>query len=207
MSKNEVTVREYMEFVNFMEARLFGSGEKYLPRRAVSSGFYAKKIGSRYQAEISPSWPVLGVSWNDAKAYCKYITRKNKSSGRQFRLPEDYEWEKAARGVDGRYFPWGNYFDFSFCSMGKSKENRRDSPDAVGEFPLDESVYGVRDIAGNVSEWCASFFDKEQNLRTYRGSSWGLLDESLARCASKKGVNPSSVTASHGFRIALTLKK
>ena len=207
ISKKEVTVGEYMEFVNYMEARLLGSGEKYLPRRSVSSGFYAKKIGSRYQAEIPSSWPVLGVSWNDAKAFCKYLTRKNRDRGWRFRLPEGYEWEKAARGVDGRFFPWGNYFDFSFCSMGKSKENRRDSPDAGGSFPLDESVYGLVDTAGNVSEWCATFFDREQNLRMYRGASWGLLDASMARCAAAKGVNPSTVTASHGFRIALTLKK
>ncbi len=207
ISRQEITVGEYLDFINFMESRLPGSAEKYLPRRSATAGFYWKKRGNRYAADFPKNWPVLGISWNDARAYCKWLTRKNKEAGLVYRLPEDWEWEKAARGVDGRAFPWGNYFDYRFCSMANSLAEKREGPSPVGSFPLDESVYGVQDSAGNVSEWSKTFFDKEQNLRMYLGSAWGLHDEALARSAARKGHTPSSVADTLGFRIAISLKK
>ena len=131
----------------------------------------------------------------------------NKDKGWGFRLPEDREWEKAARGVDGRYFPWGNYFDYRFCSMVSSVKGKGDGPSAVGSFPMDESVYGVNDIAGNVVEWCQTFFDKEQNIRIARGAAWSYDDEKFARCAGKNGYSPQDVKDFRGFRIAMPLKK
>ena len=112
ISRNEVTVGDYLEFINYLEAHIPGSAKKYLPRKATTSGFYWKKIGSHYKAAFPLDWPVLGISWNDARAYCKWMSLQNKDKEWKFRLPEDWEWEKAARGADGRFFPWGNYFDF-----------------------------------------------------------------------------------------------
>jgi serine/threonine-protein kinase len=207
ISQIEISVGDYLKFINYLEARLPGSAEKYLPRRGVDSGFFWKKIGRRYQADFPLDWPVLGISWNDARAYCKWMTRKNKDKGWEFRLPEDWEWEKAARGVDSRYFPWGNYFDYRFCSMVSSVKGKRDGPSEVGSFPMDESVYGVKDIAGNVTEWCQTFFDKEQNIRIARGGAWSYDDEKFARCAGKNGYSPQDVKDFRGFRIAMSLKK
>ena len=152
------------------------------------------------------NWPVLGVSWNDARAYCKWMTLENKNKGWEFRLPEDWEWEKAARGVDGRYFPWGNYFDYKFCSMVYSKEKKRDGPDEAGSFTMDETVYGIKDMAGNVSEWCGTFFDQEQNMRVTRGSAWSYADENFARCAGRIGHTPSDVADYRGFRVVVIPK-
>jgi len=209
MSRHEVTAGEYLQFINFMEARLPGSAEKYLPRRATGSGFYWKKSGNRYQiaAPFSKDWPVLGISWNDARAYCKYLTNRHKDKGWEFRLPEDWEWEKAARGVDGRYFPWGNYFDYSFCSMASSLKGKREGPSPIGSFPLDESAFGVNGMAGNVSEWCKTFFDKEKNMRINKGSAWSYADKNFARCAGRNGHSPPDVSDSRGFRIAKSLRK
>jgi len=207
ISRNEITVKEYLKFINYLEARIPGSAEKYLPRKAPSSGFYWKKSGSRYKSTFPLDWPVLGISWNDARAYCKWMGLQYKDKKWKFRLPEDWEWEKAARGVDGRFFPWGNYFDYRFCSMANSKKGKRNGPDKIGSFPLDESVFGVRDIAGNISEWCQTFFDQEKNIRINRGSAWSYVDEDYARCAGRNGHSPTDVADFRGFRMAVSLKK
>jgi serine/threonine protein kinase/formylglycine-generating enzyme required for sulfatase activity/DNA-directed RNA polymerase subunit RPC12/RpoP len=206
ISQNEVTVREYLKFINYLEARIPDSARKYLPRKAATSGFYWEKSGSSYKAAFPLDWPVLAISWNDARAYCKWMSLQNKDKGWQFRLPEEWEWEKAARGVDGRFFPWGNYFDYRFCSMAHSKEGVRNGPDKIGSFPLDESVFGVRDIAGNISEWCQTFFDQEKNIRINRGSAWSYVDEDYARCAGRNGHSPTDVADFRGFRIAISIE-
>ena len=207
ISRHEVTAGDYLKFINYLEAHLPGSAEKYLPRSSATSGFYWKKAGNRYESTFPLNWPVLGISWNDAKAYCKWMSLRNKDKGWEFRLPEDWEWEKAARGADGRYFPWGNYFDYRFCSMANSRRGKRNGPDKIGSFPLDVSVFGVRDIAGNVSEWCQTFFEKEKNIRINRGSAWSYVDEDFARCAGRNGHSPTDVADFRGFRMALSIRK
>jgi len=206
ISRHEVTVGEYLKFLNDLESRIPGSSERYVPRRSVESDFYWQKIGSTYHPSFPLNWPVLGVSWDDASAYCKWL--KSQTGGRwEFRLPEDAEWEKAARGVDGRLFPWGNYFDFRFCCMVDSKQGLREGPDPVGTFALDESVYGVQDMAGNVCEWVGTFFDEGKNIRISRGGAWSYGDENFARCAGRNGASPSMVAPFRGFRIAVSLKQ
>ncbi len=206
IAKHEVTAGEYLQFINYLESRMPGSAEKYLPRKSVSSGFYWKKNGSRYESTFPEDWPVLGVSWNDARAFCKWMTRQNRKKGWTFRLPEDWEWEKASRGVDGRYFPWGNYFDFSFCSMANSKQGNREGPDKKGSFALDESVYGVMDMAGNVSEWCQTYYDQDKNIRINCGAAWSYVAEDYARSAARNGHSPTDVADFRGFRLALSIK-
>jgi len=206
ISRTEVTVGEYLKFINNLESRIAGASTRYLPRRSVDSDYYWQRIGSAYQSGFPRDWPVLGVSWDDAQAYCKWL--KNEKNGRwEFRLPQDREWEKAARGVDGRSFPWGNYFDFRFCNMMNSKEGFRDGPDPVGSFSLDESVYGVQDLSGNVCEWVQTFFDEGKNMRVSRGAGWSYADEGFARCAGRNGTSPSAVAPFRGFRIAISIKE
>jgi len=205
IAKHEVSAGEYLQFINYLESRMPGSAEKYLPRKSVSSGFYWKKNGGRYESTFPENWPVLGVSWNDARAFCKWMTRQNQKKGWTFRLPEDWEWEKASRGVDGRYFPWGNYFDFSFCSMANSKQGKRDGPDKKGNFSIDESVYGAMDMAGNVSEWCQTYYDQAKNIRINRGAAWSYVADDYARCSARNGHSPTDVADFRGFRLAMTL--
>jgi len=205
ISQHEVTTGEYLAFINMLEKRIPGSAEKYLPRESTSGGYYWKKVGKQYQNSFPQDWPILGISWNDARAYCKWMSLRYKKKGWVFRLPEDWEWEKAARGVDGRHFPWGNYFDYKFCSMANSKKDKRNGPDAVGSFPLDESVFGVKDLAGNVSEWCGTLYDKENNIRINRGAAWSYVEENYARCAAINGHSPSDVADFRGFRMVMTL--
>ncbi len=205
IARHEVTVGDYLKFLNYMEAERPGSMENYIPRKAPDSGFYWKKAGSQFQPSFPLEWPVLGIAQVDARMYCKWLGKAYNDRW-EFRLPEEWEWEKAARGVDGRAYPWGNYFDFSFCSMGKSKESDA-SPGKVGSYPLDASVYGVEDLAGNVSEWTESFRAGDRSNVLYKGSSWSSIESKEARCASRNGTIPEMVSDMRGFRIAISIKE
>jgi formylglycine-generating enzyme required for sulfatase activity len=97
--------------------------------------------------------PVVGVSFKDAALFCRWAAQE---TGLPLRLPTEPEWEKAARGPDGRLFPWGNEWDGHNCNHG---EGWPAESTPVGRFsPQGDSPYGMADIAGNVQDWCASLF-------------------------------------------------
>ncbi|HEU4328848.1 MAG TPA: SUMF1/EgtB/PvdO family nonheme iron enzyme [Roseiflexaceae bacterium] len=99
-------------------------------------------------------YPVVGVSWFEAAAYCHWLSAQ---TGHLFRLPSEAEWEKAARGPDGRIWPWGNGWDAGRCNSAEAGI-RRTSP--AGQFPSGASPCGALDMAGNVWEWCATMDGK-----------------------------------------------
>jgi len=98
--------------------------------------------------------PVVNVRWHDAVAYCQWLTEK---SIRTYRLPTEAEWEKAARGTDGRIYPWGNQWDEKLCN---TSEGGKGGTTPVGAYPDGASPYGLLDMAGNVWEWCATQWGK-----------------------------------------------
>ncbi len=100
-------------------------------------------------------WPVIMVDWWGARAFAAWEASR---SGRGWRLPGELEWEKAARGVDGRFYPWGDVMDPSWCCTRESHAGRP-LPASVERFPVDESVYGIRGMAGNSRDWCADRYD------------------------------------------------
>ncbi len=101
-----------------------------------------------------PEWPAMLIDWRSAMAF---VEREAARTGRAYRLPWELEWEKAARGVDGRAFPWGNHLDPTFTNMRDSFPDRP-MPAVVDSFPVDESPYGVRGMAGNVRDWCLDLY-------------------------------------------------
>src|SRR5262249_12102561 len=117
-------------------------------------------------ADGDPQLPVTGVSWADAQAYCKF------ASGR---LPTEIEWEKAARGTDGREYPWGGELDCARANWGNfegegpcaGKNPGRPTP--VGRYPAGASAYGAQDMGGNVWEWVADKYDDDPTRRVVRG--------------------------------------
>ena len=99
-------------------------------------------------------YPVVGVSWFEALAYCRWLT---KQTGIAFHLPSEAEWEKAARGPDGRIYPWGNTWEAGRCN---SEEANSECTTPVGQYSTGASPYGALDMAGNVWEWCVTKWRK-----------------------------------------------
>ena len=181
--------------------------------RTVAGGFSLE--GGSEAVDVRPDRPVVCVTWEAADAYARW---RAVEEGCEWRLPGELEWEKAARGVDGRFFPWGDHLDPTWCNMRDSHATRP-SMCAVGEFPVDTSPYGVRGMAGNVRDWCCDAFDpagpKLVNGRwTYttppaagvprvgRGGTWCVNPVSL-RAAYRAWFAPSFRSDdSLGFRLA-----
>ncbi|HMR99973.1 MAG TPA: SUMF1/EgtB/PvdO family nonheme iron enzyme [Anaerolineales bacterium] len=187
IGKYPINNREYQSFVR--EA-------KYNPPRSWD--------GDQFPAEKG-SHPVVNVSWEDANAYCKWLGEKTKKN---YRLPTEAEWEKAARGEDGRVYPWGNDFD---PKKTNTSESNIGATSDVGKFsPQGDSPYGCADMAGNVWEWTSSLFkgypyhadDGREDMhangaRVLRGSSF-VNHYRYAHCASRHVAFGNDV----GFRVA-----
>jgi serine/threonine-protein kinase len=144
--------------------------------------------------------PVAGISWFDAVAYCAWKTR---STGRPWRLPTEEEREKAARGVDGRRFPWGEVEDASLAKCRDSRAERA-QPEPVGCFPTATSVYGMVDASGNLFDWTDSWQDAHRASRITRGGAWNGVPAVL-RCALRLGLSPAFRSPSCGMRAARSL--
>ena len=152
----------------------------------------------------NPIFPVVGVSWFEAQAYCNWMTQQSLMfeipEGYVVRLPTEQEWERAARFTDGREYPWSGEFELINANVAKSPGNG-DGTTAVCTYPLGKSHEGVWDLSGNVWEWTISLNDKTQ--RILRGGSWNI-DYRGARCAVRRWANPDIYFNNFGFRCVVS---
>jgi eukaryotic-like serine/threonine-protein kinase len=154
-------------------------------------------LRARHGEHCEMRMPVVEVSWHDAVAYCAW---KTTTTGQPWRLPTEEEREKAARGVDGREFPWG---DLRHASLGRCRDSREEptQPEPVGSFPTATSVYGMVDAAGNTWDWTDSWFDARSVARVLRGGSWVNPPGDL-RCCTRYSLDPAVRLTAVGFRPA-----
>lgn len=165
--------------------------------------------------------PVIYVSARDAENFCKWLSARE---GKKYRLPTEAEWEYAARGVDGRLFPWGNRLDGGHFANFADKRTSFAWSDPViddgfaetapvGSFPKGASPFGIEDLAGNVFEWCLDCFEPYKGKdrinprgqsnglrRNYRGGSWKSRAASL-RTTARAFNSPDFSSNDVGFRV------
>ncbi len=181
-------------------------GEWHLASHGVE-GEGRKRIADGRDLDV----PVLAATWYDAVAYATWLST---TTGRPYRLPTDLEWEKAARGADGRAFPMGNRMDPAFAKLRESRPEAT-QPEPVGAFVHDESPYGVRDLAGGVGDWTSTAVDggrlpdlsAEGSVTTdgrqafYRGGNFGASSLQHMRYPTALRTRQTGI----GFRVALDL--
>ncbi|MBI2901338.1 MAG: SUMF1/EgtB/PvdO family nonheme iron enzyme [Planctomycetes bacterium] len=208
IAKYEVTFEKYLEFLNDRTYHDLDQAWKRTPRQMPEGGQYWT-VGEEPSTPLGPKkilmtrgwekWPAIGISWEDAHAYGLWRAKKEGGGG-MYRLPTSAEWEKAARGVDGRCFPWGDHLDWSFTSGGESKSGQR-LPENIGEFGKDESPYGARDMGGGIREWCEDGPEQIPGCRYLRGGARTFTSIPSFLCATRTWVNLPSVNSIHGFRL------
>jgi formylglycine-generating enzyme required for sulfatase activity len=192
----------------------------WMDQHQVSVGHYARFLDATAQ-EAPPDWiimnrsqhqkrPVVNVEWADAAAYCAWAGK---------RLPTEAEWEKAARGTDGRTYPWGNEHPTKFfANVNREQWNNHSALTPVGAYEEGKSPYGIYDMAGNVWEWVSDWYDPDYyqyspvknptgpprgQSKVIRGGSWGSSPASL-RSADREIHVPSFRGLGTGFRCAKT---
>jgi len=200
IDSKEVTQAEYDRFV-----RMTKRGKPFVP-------VFEDDISKI----VKPELPAIGMSWNDAGAYCKWAGK---------RLPTEAEWEKAARGTDKRTYPWGNDDPTSqlanYSVDGKRAWQGMSTLSPVGSFDEGKSPHGIYDMAGNVWEWVADWYDreyyqkspeksptgpKEGERRVIRGGSWN--DPPVAiRTTARVSAEPEYRDRTLGVRCAMDVSR
>jgi serine/threonine-protein kinase len=198
-----VSCHQYLHFVNELAKDDLEAARRRVPRRFAEGGAIFDELEGEFSIpqtdafgeKWDPNWPVFGISAADAEAYCAW---RGERDGVRYRLPTEQEWEKAARGVDGRFFPWGNHWEATFCRCAHSMPGRP-SPAPCGSYVQDTSPFGVMDMAGGVADWTAT--ETHAGDRICRGGSWTQLEVN-ARAASRHIAASDSVSPAIGFRLA-----
>jgi serine/threonine-protein kinase len=207
----EVTVAQYFEFLNDLDRSDPAHAEARGPREGIAGGSITPRWMRSPERQLvmgvrmrSPDCPILAVSCADAEAYCAWLAERDPDPRWEYGLPTEAEWEKAARGGDGRAFPWGDAFDATFASSKLSAWTSEPLP--VGSFPTDESPWGVRDMAGSLREWCAA--RPGHPLRALRGGSWNVSTEELFHAANRSEERyPDFTDSASGFRVVRRLRR
>lgn len=207
IDQTEVTNAQYALFLNAFGGHIGRcDGQDCIQTYDENADSHILRQGTEYGVEFGfADYPVVLVSWHGANAYCIWAGRK---------LPTEAQWEKAARGVDGRIYPWGN--TDSTCDLANFRSWRffnscNDSIAPVGSYDAGSSPYGVLDMAGNVWEWTADWYDTDyypnsqeptsSQYKALRGGAWNSTQD--VRAANRYHFAPTDYSIAIGFRCVL----
>ena len=205
ISSHEVTIGQYLEFWKSLKSPL--DKKHYQARYLFSNGdFEYLKIwdeNAKLRKEFKKDMPIIGINGQAAEAYCSWLSKKR---GVLLRLPTNLEWEKAARGVDGRIFAWGNSHDAEAALCWDNQAARKKYPIAapVCSFPKDKSIYGVCDLVGNVREFTTEKVDNG-NVFVVKGGS--LLSRLLFSHCGYSSHSSGDSENDTGFRYVMPIQK
>ena len=193
IGKYPVTIAEYMHFAKV--------NEKHLPE------WKQEKLDNYEKMNLTDNAPIIGVSWHDAVAYCKWLNKQQKVY--VYRLPTEAEWEYACRAETDTKWSFGDdekelgkyaWYDENFYDLGEEHEDY--GTHVVGaKLP---NSWGLYDMHGNVEEWCEDWYDKEEKRKVVRGGSWGVIAND-SRSAYRFGSLPTFRYSYVGFRLLRTL--
>jgi formylglycine-generating enzyme required for sulfatase activity len=206
ISRYPVTVAQYGAFVEaggYRTQRYWTeAGWRWRSQKKIDG---PRSLGGVFE---TPNHPQVGVSWYEAVAFCAWLSEV---SGKPARLPTEAEWERAARHVDGRIYPWDEPFDARRCNMRKTGVG---ASSAVGLFPNGRAECGALDMSGNVWEWCSTkwrgdYEDYDRSVDDSMGGDyprvlWGGAfgnNHDYVRCAVRLRFNPVLWDDDVGFRL------
>jgi len=219
--KTEVTNAQYRKF---MEAGGYSTEEYWHPDAWIWREGWIEPGCWKDSKFKGDQHPVVCISWYKADAYTKWLSAQ---TGLDFGLPTEAEWEKAARGIEGFHFPWGNHWDESRLNHCKRCINQWDDKnvdsnykptDPVDSYQIGDSPYGMLNMAGNVWEWTTSWYDSKYhsnmsnqnpknlengNERVLRGGGW-LSELYKMRTTYRVKLHPSGRFNDVGFRVRLS---
>ncbi len=225
-----LTNSEYLVFLNdLLDSGREAEAIDCCPRLRAGAEqlMFCRDAGGRFeprQEGPNPRWlpdlPVVLVDWHSASAYARWLAEK---SGKPWRLPNDLEREKAARGADGRVYPWGDEIDATFACVAEGSFERIPQRAIIGEYPHDESPYGVRGLAGNTRDWCTNVWRhngppirqgrlsidaaalEDKDLRSVRGGGWAS-PMAFSRSAARFATPPGNRATMLGIRLVRSLR-
>ncbi|HPQ72143.1 MAG TPA: SUMF1/EgtB/PvdO family nonheme iron enzyme [bacterium] len=196
LGKYPVTVLEYKSFIDaggYRESSYWADDWEVVADREWSQ----PRIWDNQL--LHPTRPVIGVSWIEANAYCKWLSKR---TGKAYRLPTNAEWKSAAKNPKGGEYPWGE----EEPNEELLNFNRNvGSPTPVGLYPAGSGEGGHLDLAGNVWEWCWDWYDEGKKFRVVRGGGWFTLAD-LVRASYRGWDDPDVRGNSFGFRLSRDCK-
>jgi formylglycine-generating enzyme required for sulfatase activity len=212
MARYPVTYRQFQAFVDAPDGLANPDWWKGL----------ARTDNNNLRKQSFPFWnhPRESVTWYQAVAFCRWLTAKvevdpsllptDLRGGRwRISLPTEWQWEKAARGHDGRVYPWGAKYIQGYANVEKDGPHNLQSSSAVGLYPQGVSPYGILDLSGNVWEWCLNEYSNPQRVgesgdetRVLRGGAW-FWEADRAKSSARFWHSPNFWSIDLGFRLVL----
>ena len=197
-----VTAVGYLGFLNHLHSVNPQDAVRRLPRDHEGHGPLLGLTGGQYVIPEHLGWtdytPIVGVTFDDAVAYCRWLKQQ---TGQPYRLPTEEEWEKAARGTEGRSYPWGNAWEPAYASCPSTSPGPWPPP--AGSSQYDCSPYGACDFAGGVREWTATRGVSRSASVMVRGGSFATGDDDGRPLWTRETVNSQRTASDLGFRLAL----